>query len=572
MKSINRRQLLSAMGLVALGGTVSGLPAAAQEINRSSAGRFFDVKSYGATGQGTILDTAAINRAIDDCTSTGGGMVYVPPGIYLCGTVVLKSNVTVYLEAGATLLGSKNLSDYTQQTLTVDKTAPEKNPAEPDLKDTGPRHLIFARDAENISLTGPGKIDGQGAAFWQPSGRVQPPPEDGWRDVIAFDWKKLPRPSPMVEFYNCKNVHIENVRLENSPGWTLRPVHCDHVFIHGITIKNPVYGPNTDGIDLMCCQNVFISDCVIDTGDDAICLKSENPYGEELRVSKNITVTNCVLSGCCNGFKIGTETHGGFENIIFTDSVIFNDDVPLNSRLISGIALEMVDGGSIDGVLISNIRMQRVRTPIFIRLGNRTGHPEHSPGKLRNVRIENVQAAESILTSSITGLAGFDVEDVSLSGIRIESLEAGKVEWMNRTIPDMVRAYPETRMFGRLPGYGLYCRHVKGLRLNQIEFTAAAGEARPALFCDDVKNLEVTGLRSEPITGSQPVVKLIQSKKVFISGCVAPEGMETFLEVQGGETERIVVTGNDFSGLKTPVQTGTDVSAKAVSASGNVTG
>ena len=252
----------------------------------------------------------------------------VPPGIYLSGTVVLKSNVTFYLEAGTTLLGSKNLSDYLPQA------------GMPPKGDTNQKHLVFARDAENVGLAGLGKIDGQGQSFWTPSGRVQLPPEEGWRDVIAYDWKPLARPSPMLEFYNCKNLHIENLRIENSPGWTLRPIHCDNVFISGISIKSSVYGSNTDGIDPTCCHNVFISDCFIDSGDDAICLKSENPYGEDLRVSKNITITNCVLTCCCNGLKFGTATHGGYENIVFTNSVIFNDDVPLNSRIISGIALE----------------------------------------------------------------------------------------------------------------------------------------------------------------------------------------------------------------------------------------
>ncbi|HEY1790483.1 MAG TPA: glycosyl hydrolase family 28 protein, partial [Verrucomicrobiae bacterium] len=394
-----------------------------------------------------------------------------------------------------------------------------------------------------------------------------------WRDAIAHGWRPLPpRPSPMLEFYNCKNLHIEDVHLQNSAGWTLRPIHCDNVFIHGISIKNIIYGCNTDGIDPTCCHNLFISNCLIDTGDDAICLKSENPYGEELRVSKNITITNCVLTGCCNGLKFGTATHGGYENVTFSNSVIYNEDVPVNSRIIAGIALEMVDGGWIEGVTISNIRMQRVRTPIFIRRGNRKPRTDGTPGTLRGVMIDNVYATGAIVTSSVTGIPGFDVEDVTLSNIRIQSEENGKADWVDRKIPETEKVYPESVEFGKLPAYGFYCRHVTGLRLRNIEFTSGKDEERPAILCDDVKNLDVDGLRSQPVAGTQPVVKLIQTKQVFLRGCCAPAGTKAFLEVHGDGSESIVLNGNNLLGAEQSVVTGKEVSRGAVIASGNVVG
>lgn len=571
MTLFNRRQLLGMAGMATLGGLTSTIPAAAAESSKLSGLQIFDARNYGAKGDGIALDTAAINQAITRCNSTGGGIVYLPPGVYLSGTVILKSNVTLFLEAGATLLGSKNIHDYLPQPQSQNPNGPQNDSVfKNDLRDAGAFHLIFARDAENIGLAGSGRIDEQGSAFWAPSGRVQPPPQDYWRDVIAFDWKPLPpRPSPMLEFYNCKNVHIENVRIENSAGWTLRPILCDSVFIHGIQIKNPVYGPNTDGIDLVCCRNVFISDCLIETGDDALCLKSENPYGGNVMTSKNITITNCVLSGCCNGFKFGTATYGSFENIAFTNSVIFNDDVPLNSRIISGIALEMVDGGSVEDVNISNICMQRVRTPIFIRRANRHPGSNGNPGKLRGVLIENINASKSILTSSISGLAGFDVEDVRLSDIHIESDEAGKSTWMNRAIPEAAKAYPEARMFGRLPAYGLYCRHVKGLRLENIEFKAAAKEERPAIFCEDVKDLKITGLTSTPIVGNQPVIKLTHTSNAFIQGCTAPADTNTFVELQGGQTKDVVLMNNNLVSAENIVQADNSIPKETIIALGN---
>jgi len=491
---MNRRTLMSFLpGTAAL--SISALAAGSK--SPAGPGGLLNVRNFGAKGDGRSLDTAALNRTIDACNAAGGGVAYVPPGTYLSGTVVLKSNVTLYLEAGAVILGSKNIGDYVHH-----EGPPRKG-------DANGKHLIFARDAENVGLAGPGKIDGQGSAFWVPSNRKVPPPEDAWRDVATYDWKPLDRPSPLVEFAGCKYLRIEDVRIENASGWTLRPINCDHVWIRGITIKNPVIGPNTDGIDPTGCQNLVIADCVIDTGDDAICLKSENPYGDTVRVSKNIVITNCILTCCCNGLKFGTATRGGFENVTFSNSVIYNDDVPLNARVIAGIALEMVDGGWLEGVTISNVRMQRVRTPIFIRRGNRTPRPDGTPGPLRGVMIENVHATGAILTNSITGLPGFDVEDVTLSGIRIDTQEQGQEDWIKRPIPEQERSYPEARMFGRLPAYGLYCRHVKGLHLRDLDLRGVAGDPRKSIICDDVKDAAIDRLYA------QSPVELINSTRAL---------------------------------------------------------
>jgi len=551
---VNRRDLL-ATGLLAAGGFWS-LPAMAQDQGHG-ASRLFNVRSFGAVGDGKALDTVSLNAAIDACHAAGGGVVYLPPGTYLSGTVVLKSNVTFYLEACATLLGSTNLADYA-----LHQGPPRKG-------DANQKHLVFARDAENVALAGPGRIDGQGSAFLAPSGRVVPPPDESWRDVATYDWKPLDRASPLVEFYNCKNLRIEDVRIENASGWTLRPIQCQNVFIRGITIRNPVIGPNTDGIDPTCCTNVFISDCLIDTGDDAICLKSESPYGGDVRASKNITITNCVLTCCCNGLKFGTATRGAFENVVFTNSVIFNEAVDYKARVISGIALEMVDGGSLEGVVISNIRMQRVRTPIFIRRGNRRSRPDGTPGTLRGVRIENVHATGSILSSSITGLPGFDVEDVTLSGIRIDSEEAGQAAWMGRAVPEQERSYPEARMFGRLPAYGLYCRHVSGLRLHDVDLVAAPTEERPAVICDDVKNIEIAALKSRSITGDQPVVKLINTQGAWLRDCWAPRS-KAFLSVHGDKSTGVVLSNSNLAEAGKAVETGAEVAAETVRLSGNI--
>jgi polygalacturonase len=546
---MNRRDLM-AFGAGALASQYRPAPMAAAPPAIPGL-RLFDVRKYGATGDARTLDTPAINSAIDACHASGGGIAYVPPGAYLCGTVVLKSNVTLYLEAGATLLGSTNLADYSPQ------------PGPPLRGDANQKHLIFAHNAENVGLAGPGRIDGQGRAFWVPSGRVAPPAEDHWKDVATYDWKPTDRPSPMLEFAECRNLRIEDVQIANASGWTLRPINCDDVFIRGISIRNPIIGPNTDGIDATGCRNVFISDCSIETGDDCICLKSENPYGRDVRVSKNIVITNCVLTCCCNGLKFGTATRGGYENVTFSNSVIYNDDVDPAARVISGIAIEMVDGGWIEGVAISNIRMQRVRTPIFIRRGNRTPRADGTPGTLRGVTIDNVHATGAILTSSVTGLPGFDVEDVSLSHIRIDSEERGRQEWVDHAIPEVPKAYPEARMFGRLPCYGLYCRDVSGLRLRGIEIRAEAGEARPALVCDDVNELDLDGFRSTATGGSEPVVRLVASRAAWLRGCSSPAA-GVFLAVHGASSNGILLSGSDLARAGKAVSLAPEVPEHAV--------
>ena len=553
---MNRRQMLGMLGLTGAGAAVSPLALAAQQAGMTGLS-IFNIKDYGAVGDGLTLNTAAINHTIDVCNASGGGVVYFPPGVYLAGTVVLKSNVTIYLEAGATLLGSKNLSDY----LPLPGVATDKNEIA--------KHLIFARGLENVGLAGPGRIDGQGPAFWTSSGRIIPPELD-WKYVLGFKWMALPRISPMLEFYNCTNVHIRDVQIENSPGWTLRPVECTNVYIQGISIKNPNFGPNTDGIDPTGCRNLFISDCSIDTGDDAICLKSEAPYGGEVKVSKNITITNCVIRGTCNGLKFGTATEGGYENVTVSNLVIYNDDVPYDQRIISGIALEMVDGGWMQGVVISNIVMQRTRTPIFIRRANRKPRPDGTPGTLQGVLIENVYATGAILTSSITGLPGFDVEDVTLSNIRIDSEEGGKASWMSAKIPEVPTVYPEAHIFGRLPSYGFYCRHVTGLRMKGVKFSAVTGEQRPAIVCDDVKDLEIGDLRPAPIAGIEPAVQLIQCQRAFIHDCWAAAGTKTFLGIQGEQTQDIVLMNNNLTDTEQVLQTGSEISTGAVRLSGNV--
>ena len=528
---MKRRNFLTLSGLAGF----ATLPAIGEVLQQS-----LNIVDFGAQPCGLMLNTRSLQDAIDHAFEAGGGTLFVPPGIYLTGGLVLRSRVTLYLQAGAVLRGSTDVNDY------------EYHAGPPQEGDANGRHLIFARDAEDIAIVGQGTIDGQGSAFWHRKGRPRPKPEEMWGDVIAWDYEPATqrRPSPMLEFAYCKNVRVEGVTLTNAAGWTMRPVACESVYIRGIRVRNPIFAPNTDGMDLTACSNVFVSDCDIATGDDAICIKSENSYGEMLP-TKNITITNCVLTTCCNGFKIGTATHGVVENIVFSNSVIYNDNTtPLNERATSGIALEMVDGGMLDGVTISNIRMQNARTPIFVRLGKRTlGAASH----LRNVTISGVNATGAIVTSSITGVPGMPVEDITLADISIETSEHGRSEWTQHSVPEQATNYPEARMFGRLSASGLYVRHVNRLRLCNLRLNAEGPDVRPAVVCDDVHDLDISGLRATAPAEGQPVIALHESSDVFVHGSKAPKDTQTFVQVSGTSSTGIVLLGNDLSHAAQPV-------------------
>ena len=516
-------------------------------------------QDFGAKVDGTSLDSPAVNAAIDRAYGQGGGMVYLSPGIYLCGTVVLKTNVTLYLEAGATILGSKDVKQYTPQT------------GPPENADASTRHLIFAKDADNITLCGPGLVDGQGPSFWTPSGRRNYSPDEQWADVASLYLNPKPRVSPMLEFVNCRHLHIEQMRIENASGWTMRLMSCVDVAVDGISIKNPVVGPNTDGIDISNSSDVRIANCSIDTGDDAICLKSENPYGDTIPVMRNVTVTNCTLTSCCNGFKFGTRTYSGCENIVFSNSTIHNTaDTQLNSRVIAGIGLEMVDGGWLENVVVSGICMQRTRTPIFLRLGARTAPRPGIRSYMRGVMISDIYATEAVLTNSITGLADMPVQDVTLSNIDIETQEPGKLEWTERAIPEVPREYPEARMFGRLPAYGMYVRHAVRLRMHNVNFKSLPTEQRPAVVCDDVTSLEIAGLRVPYQGNGSPVVDLRQTKDAWIRDGRAPIDAPSFVRVAGGDSAQILISGCDLRSAIQPSNVGADATPSSVTLANNI--
>jgi hypothetical protein len=313
-----------------------------------------NITAYGAIGDGKTLNTAAIQKALDAVGD--GGVVIVPPGTFLTGTIFLRSNTVLELLPGATLLGSPRLEDYTRLTTGIagDRTG---------------YHLVVADGVRNVTIRGQGTIDGNGPSFWEPTAgnRLEeypqraPDPVTGRLMWIFATRANDGRPSPMVELRHSQDVRIEQVHLTNSGGWTLHPFDCDRVWIRGIKITSNLMGPNNDGIDITECRDVMISDCDISCCDDAICLKTY-PDG---RACERVTVTNCVIRTLCAAFKTG-EAYGHFRQITFSNSVVYEC-----SR---AVALYADDNGFVEDVTISNIVCD-TRSPLMM---NRPIHIEAS--------------------------------------------------------------------------------------------------------------------------------------------------------------------------------------------------
>ena len=353
----------------------------------SAARRIVDIQEMGAVGDGKTLCTAAIQKAIDRCADSGGGTVYFPPGRYLSGTVVLKSHVTLELEESAMLLGSTRLEDY---------------PALPSRIQSRTnryaiRSLVYAEDLGGIAIVGRGTLDGNGSAFFDKS-------HDGNQPLLA-------------RVINCRDVLVENIRLQNAGFWNQHYLACRNVKLRGIRVWNHATY-NVDGVDIDGCRDVIVSDCILDADDDALCLKStlEQPC-------ENILVSNCVISSHCNAIKMGTDSSSGFVNVTITNCAIVS---PRDSKVIyglqrgiSGISLEIVDGGLMDRIVISNVTIDGVEVPIFVRLGNRGyGFIESAEkpkgdfpvGTLRNVLFSNIVATRAGKTGcSIVGIPGHPV-------------------------------------------------------------------------------------------------------------------------------------------------------------------
>ena len=393
---------------------------------------YIDMQKAGANQSGTKLNTELINSTITKLNANGGGTLFFPSGTYLTGAIKMKSNITIELEAGATLLFSDNFDDYLpfvemrHEGILMNSFCP----------------LIYAVDVENITIKGEGKLDGQGKKWWDEFYRVLVDVDkNGIRDINKYqamwdnsnDVKKLYaetnedyissmkrrffRP-PFIQPVRCKNIKIEGVTIVNSPFWTVNPEFCENVTIDKITINNPL-SPNTDGINPESCRNVHISNCHITVGDDCITLKS----GRDLQARKlnvpneNITITNCTMLAGHGGVVIGSEMSGGIRKVVISNCVFDGTDRGIRIKSTRG------RGGVVEDIQISNIVMKNIKEEAIILDMLYSKMPSESMSErtpiFRNINISNMTGTNVLIPIKIRGLEESPITDITLSNIYI---------------------------------------------------------------------------------------------------------------------------------------------------------
>ena len=439
---------------------------------------YFNVKDYGAKGDGKTIDSPAINKAIDAAEHAGGGTVFLPAGTYASYSVRLQSNITLFLDAGATLLAA-----YPTETDGFDVIEPNATDM---FQDFGHSHwknsLIWGIGLENVTICGQGLIAGNGLT------REESHIKGVGNKVIAL---KL-----------CRNVTLKDVRMLKCGHFALLATGVDNLIVDNLLIDT-----NRDGLDIDCCRNVRVSNCSVNSPyDDAIVLKASYGLGF-FRNTENVTITNCFVSGYdlgtvmdgtfrrdipqapdqsfpCGRIKLGTESSGGYKNITISNCIFER------SR---GLALETVDGGDLEDVTVSNIVMRDINAaPIFLRLGARMRSPKGTPvGHLRRVNIDNVRVynSDSMYVCLITGIPGHSIEDVKLSNIRLYQQGGGTKAMASLVIEEKEKKYPEQTMFGPLPASTFYIRHAKNVEVRDVEAQFMRPDFRPSVCLDDVQDI-----------------------------------------------------------------------------------
>lgn len=453
----------------------------------------FNVRDYGAIGDGTTLDTIAINTAIDTCANQNGGIVYFPPGTYLSGSLHLKTNVTLLVDSEAVLRGTRDMTKYD----------PREYNSWAKYQDTSQsychRSLIWGENLSNVGILGSGIIDGNDAfEAWPIINRTFPPPFSWIFSTIFYQINDtiFQRGAKPLALKSCVNVFIKDITITHAPDESIFIAGCDNVII----MRYRAQEVRVDGIDPVCCHNVTITNCEIRSLDDAIAIKSSYMLGFK-RSCENITVKNCLLSTFINALKIGTESVGNFRNIIYRNCIVYNSP---NLPSYAGISIISVDGGVIDSVTASDITLIHVNYPIFIRLGDRLRSPENqSVGKIQNISIHYLTSIGGKKASSITAVPGSYVGgNITFHNVTIICRGGGQRIFSYRTPPERREShgvYPDPPYIlpGPPPAYGFFCRHVKGLSFFDVQLGFQRRDLRAALICEDIDDLFLSGFEAE---------------------------------------------------------------------------
>jgi polygalacturonase len=475
----------------------------------------FDPKQFGAVGDGKTKDTAALQQAID-AASKVHGTVRLAGGTYLCGTLILKSGATLEIEKGATLLGSAERGDYTKNRWLA---------------------LIEARGQHDIAIVGDGVIDGQGTALAADVMRLVE--EKKIIDPLTSHRPAESNRPQLIELVDCHGVTVKGVTLKNSSCWVQTYLNCEDVTIDHVTVRSTAYW-NNDGLDLVDCRRAKVTHCDIDSADDGICLKSGDRHACD-----DIVVEDCAVRSSASAFKLGTSSRGGFKHIRA-------HHLRIHDTFRSAIALESVDGAAMQDVEVSDVQAKNTGNAIFIRLGHRQRDGE--PGSIRDVRISDVtvdipatapdagyplagpavRGAHNLFPSSITGLSGHRVAGVSLKNISVTIAGGGRREVAEMplenlaAVPEQEDRYPEFSMFGELPAWGFYVRHVEGISFENVTIHALTKDFRSAMVFDDVSNVQLDHVHISP-AGDNPVIVLSGIDRWKVSETPPPEGTKEFI-------------------------------------------
>lgn len=438
--------------------------------------RVCKVEDYGAVVDGTTMNTAAIQKAIDACSSRGGGVVLFEKGDYLTGTFQIKSGVMIEVAEFARILGSTDIRDYPPMVEEF-KSVMSENYA-------FCQSLIYAEKADCVGIRGRGEIYFRGEKVHFSSPETTGPIKD------------RPLGIRMIE---CTRVVLQDIFLHNSASWMQNYIACKDLIFEGIRVENQA-NYNNDGLDPDGCTNVIVRNCFINAEDDAMCIK-----GASGLISQNILIENSTFVSTCNAFKLGTDTQGDFKNILVRNCIL--GGVPYSMVSIeghqasTGITVATVDGGDVSDIVLQNITINQARCPVFVRIGHRgrviPGREKPLPGTLRRVLIENVKGESNFRQGSfISGISGYPVEDVCIRQYHVQMQGGGTAEMASQAVPENVGGYPDAHKFLRegLPSYGFYVRHARNVRFDQVSVTPVAKDLRPEVVGGgDIEGIRYNG-------------------------------------------------------------------------------
>ena len=434
----------------------------------------YNVVDHGAIGDGKTINTKSIQKAIDACNLAGGGTVTIEDGDYISGTLLLKDNVTLHIAKDAKLIGSSNPLDYQSIDTFEDATGQQRGNC-----------LIGAKNATNIAVTGKGTIDGNGEAFLSKNIKAK------IKELNITETEGFGSNRPfLLRFVNSSQIKVQDVHLRQPAAWTCHFYQSNTILVDNVSIYSHAH-KNNDGIDLDSSYDAVIKNCDINTGDDAICIKTTSP-----KPTYNVKVSDCKLRSDWGSIKFGTESMGDMYNIDIKNCRIYDTKG-------GGIKILSVDGANIHDVTIDGIQMDRVDMPIFIRLGERLrtyrDAEKQEVGSITNVVIKNVTGNARVLDSSrvkppsgilITGTPDHKVGKITLENIELELPGGGTAEHSMAKVEEDITRYPEFSFFNVLPAYGVYGRHIDSLQTNNIVFSLNSVDEREAQVFVDTNTIQ----------------------------------------------------------------------------------